>query len=339
VKYIRISQKLPWPCVRDESKPWGYNHLHSTPSGAWTHVFGSWDWSPARVIGIVPVEVDGSAHFKVPVDQTIYFQALDGNYLELRRMRSNVTFRNGEIRSCIGCHETKAIAPHSGQDGTSMALRRAASMPQAPAWGDRNPPSFDRDIQPVLDRHCVSCHGEKDPKGGLEFTARRVGDYPQSYRTLFGLKGNEPTPVVSEDAWKWLHPNEPAPPVNKEWYKLIEKNALPGQLVSLSNRFGGAEVTPTMEFGSSRSKLVLSLLNDPEHLKAVKMPREDWIALITWVDLNAPYFDTFADKEPTGPDGAARWVTVEFLDPWLAPPAGEWVWRDKTTVICRPNGN
>jgi hypothetical protein len=220
-----------------------------------------------------------------------------------------------------------------------MALRRTASMPKPPSWGDRNPPSFDRDIQPIFGRHCVSCHGEKDPKGNLEFTARRVGDYPQSYRTLFGLKGSEPTPVVSEDAWRWLHPKDPAPPTNKDWYKQIEKNALPGQLVILSNRFGGAEVTPAMEFGSARSKLILSLLNHPEHLKGVKMPPEDWIALTTWVDLNAPYFGEFADKEPTGPNGAARWVTVEFPDPWLVPPAGEWVWKDKTTVICKPSGN
>ncbi len=336
VRYIRICQKMPWPCVRDESKPWGYNHLHATPAGAWTHVFGSWDWSPARVIGIVPVEADGSAHFKAPVDQTVYFQALDENFLELRRMRSNVTFQKGEVRSCTGCHETQAIAPPStGWGATGIALRREASMPEAPAWGNRNLPNYERDLQPIFDRHCVSCHSEKDAKGGLDFSGRKVGDYAQSYRTIFGLKGNEPTPIVSEDAWRWLHPGEPAPPVNKDWYKLIEKNAAPGQLVVLSNRFGGAEVTPAMQFGSGRSKLILSLLNHPEHVKSVKLPRQDWIALTTWVDLNAPYFDTFADKNPTGPSKAARWVKVEFPDPWLAPPAGEWVWKDEQTVILK----
>ena len=37
-------------------------------------------------------------HFKVPADQTVYFHALDEDFLELRRMRSNVTFQAGEDR-------------------------------------------------------------------------------------------------------------------------------------------------------------------------------------------------------------------------------------------------
>ena len=78
---------------------------------AWDPVLGMWDWGTARVIGTVPVEDDGSAHFRVPADQTVYFQALDENFLELRRMRSNVTFVAGERRTCIGCHESKPIAP------------------------------------------------------------------------------------------------------------------------------------------------------------------------------------------------------------------------------------
>jgi hypothetical protein len=119
IKYLRISQKVPWPCVRDESKSCGFNDLHWMPA-AWDPVLGMWDWGAARVIGMVPVEEDGSAHFKVPADQTVYFQALDENYLELRRMRSNVTFRAGESRGCIGCHETRAVT--LPPDRTSLTL-------------------------------------------------------------------------------------------------------------------------------------------------------------------------------------------------------------------------
>ncbi|UCD52946.1 MAG: hypothetical protein JSW27_09965 [Phycisphaerales bacterium] len=43
VKYLRISQKVPWPCVRDGDKACGFNDLHWMPV-AWEPVLGMWDW-------------------------------------------------------------------------------------------------------------------------------------------------------------------------------------------------------------------------------------------------------------------------------------------------------
>jgi hypothetical protein len=318
--------------VREETKACGYNDLHATPSGAWTRIFGAWTWSPARVIGIVPVEEDGSAHFKVPADQPVYFHALDGDYLEVRRMRSNVTLRNGESRGCLGCHESRHITPRADPDWTGRALRREPSVPEPPAWGHRHLPNYVRDIQPIFDRHCVRCHGQKEPAGGLEFTSRRLGGYFQSYRTLFGVGPEETIPVSNEDAWRWRHPDRPCPPVDKAWYQRIEQNELPDQLVLLANRFGGAEVTAPYAFGSARSRLIRTLLDHPGHRKEVDMARGEWIALVTWVDLNAPYFSRFSNKDTTSGGSPAEWVEVRFPDPWITPPAGEWVWIDRKTV-------
>jgi hypothetical protein len=337
IKYLRISQKMPWPCVRDEKKACGYNDLHSSPSGAWTPMMGIWDWSPTRVIGTVPVEADGPASFKVPVDQPVYFHVLDANYLEVRRMRSNVTFQHGEYRGCIGCHESRGIAPPTTVGGSQpLAMGRVPSVPEAPSWGDRDPPGYERHIQPILDRHCAGCHGGKDPKGGLDFTSRRVGDYVQSYRTLFGVKPEAPTPVASADGWQWLHPTEPAPPFDKEFFKRVMQNEQPGQLVFLSNRLGGAEITPPLAFGSTRSPLLARLLDDKSPCKGIRANRDDWVALVTWVDLNAPYFDAYTNKEPSRNKEPVQWVRVTFPDPWQAPPAGEWVWKNPTTVVLRP---
>ena len=63
-------------------------------------------WAPVRVVGTVPVQDDGSAYFKVPVDTAVYFQALDENFMELQRERTFVNYLPGETRTCIGCHET-----------------------------------------------------------------------------------------------------------------------------------------------------------------------------------------------------------------------------------------
>jgi len=335
VKYLRISQHAPWPCVRDESKACKFNDLHYAAAGAWTPVFGAWAWSPARAIGIVPVEPDGSAYFKVPADQPVYFQALDANFLEVRRMRSNVTFRDGEYRGCVGCHETTEGTLTTGGRPMGSALARTPSTPEPPSWGDRIVPGYDLHIQPILDRHCTRCHKATKPAAGLDFTGRTVDHYPQGYRTMFGLAPTDPTPVASQDGWRWIYKTKRTH-FDRESLKKMARNEYPGQLVSISDRFSGPEVTRPFEFGSSRSKLIRTLLSPPAAMRAVRLPRDDWIALVTWVDFNAPYFDTYTDKDTVKKTGRARRVRVEFPDPWERAPAGEWVWKGEATVVLKP---
>lgn len=346
VKYLRISQKTPWPCVTDETKACGFNDLHWMPS-AWEPVLGMWDWGAARVIGTVPVEEDGSAHFKVPADQTVYFHALDENFIELRRMRSNVTFMAGETRSCIGCHESKTVVPTMSQSAVPLALRREPSIPVPPPWGDRRLPDYERDIQPIFSAHCASCHGQADPAGGLEFTARRIDGYMQSYRTLFGLEPNEPTPFARGYYATWF-PDRPAldretHDAAKDWLRNVPREPAEDQLVRLADYMGGAEVTDYLEFGSGASKLTLTLLEDDYHRRQVDVSSDEWQALVTWLDLNAQYWGTYVEKDrhyaSRRSDGEVvppRRVEAIFPDPWRRPPAGEWMWRDEQTVVMKP---
>ncbi len=370
IKYLRISQKVPWPCVQDESKSCGFNDLHWMPA-AWDPVLGMWDWGTARVIGIVPVEADGSAYFQVPADQPVYFQALDEHYLELRRMRSNVTIRAGESRGCIGCHESKAIAPPlqkgvrnllperpegcSAQkvpdtfvqrNGIPLAMLRAPSTPVPPPWGDRVVPDYERDIQPIFERHCIRCHGQEHPDGGLEFTSRRVDGYVQSYRTLFGLAARDPTPFA-KNYWSIWYPNEPplddeAASAAKTFLKNVLRDPPSSQLVALADYTGGAGVSQPLQFGSAKSKLTLTLRDDPKHVQEVKLSPDEWISLVTWVDLNAQYWGTFVEKDghyaSRKRDGQVvppRRVRVVFPDPWQRPPAGVWIWQDDETVALK----
>ena len=77
-------------------------------------------------------------------------------------MRSFISFQPGEVRGCVGCHESREEAPR--QDRIPLALRREPLDPVPPSWGER-PISFLRDIQPILDRHCVGCHSGLSPAG------------------------------------------------------------------------------------------------------------------------------------------------------------------------------
>jgi mono/diheme cytochrome c family protein len=146
------------------------------------------NWTPARVIGEVPVEADGSAHFIVPVDTPVYFQLLDENHMELRRMRSFISFQPGERRGCVGCHETRAeAAPVIGNHRFPLALAREPSVPKPPPWGDA-PISFLRDVQPVFDRHCTGCHGGLKPAGELDFSGGLTASNNRAYDTILAAK-------------------------------------------------------------------------------------------------------------------------------------------------------
>ncbi len=116
------------------------------------------------VIGTVPVEKDGSAHFIVPARKELFFQALDENGLAVTSMRSGTHFQPGERTMCQGCHEPKYGAAAAKTD--TRAMKRAASRP-TPGPDGTNPFSYPRLVQPVLDKHCVECHeknkAHKDP--------------------------------------------------------------------------------------------------------------------------------------------------------------------------------
>ena len=116
------------------------------------------------ILGTVPVEEDGSVHFKCPTGMAIYFQALDENGMMVQNMRSATYLHPGETLSCIGCHETKQSTPKN--TGAPLALKRAPSKIKPEATGSY-PLTFPRLVQPVLDKHCVACHDKESKAASL----------------------------------------------------------------------------------------------------------------------------------------------------------------------------
>jgi hypothetical protein len=114
------------------------------------------------VLGTVPVEADGSAHFVVPAGKEMFFQALDDKGLALQSMRSGTHFQPGETHACQGCHEPKHRAPITGRS-EPLAMRRAPSRLHPDVDGT-NPFSYARLVQPVLNKHCTDCHAKSRDK-------------------------------------------------------------------------------------------------------------------------------------------------------------------------------
>jgi len=175
IRYLRISQGLAWPYTIKGGGERYEPDVKSSPI----------NWTPTRVLGTVPVEPDGSAHFQVPADVAVYFQALDAGQMELRRMRSFISLQPGEQRSCSGCHETRGVAPASAR--VPLAVQRGPSPLTPPPWGDRAI-SFLRDVQPVLDRNCVSCHSGFAPAGGLDFSGGLTASRNRAWDTITGAR-------------------------------------------------------------------------------------------------------------------------------------------------------
>jgi predicted CXXCH cytochrome family protein len=114
---------------------------------------------PCRhVLGTVPVEEDGSAHFVAPANEELFFQALDQRGLAVQSMRSSTYLHEGERLVCHGCHAPAHRVPQP-MKGEPLALRRRPSRLQPDVDGS-NPFSYPRLVQPVLDQQCVKCHAE-----------------------------------------------------------------------------------------------------------------------------------------------------------------------------------
>jgi hypothetical protein len=111
------------------------------------------------VLGTVPVEGDGSACFYLPPGKSVCFQALDERGCAVQSMRSSTYVHSGEKLICMGCHEPKGRSPAPSPAGPPQAFRRDPSEIRPEAVGS-NPISFPRLVQPVLEKHCVTCHGQ-----------------------------------------------------------------------------------------------------------------------------------------------------------------------------------
>ena len=266
IKWLRINEAVPryWATGRR----WG----SALSSAGWKAAL----W-PRVSWGVVPVEEDGSAAFEVPADRNIFLQALDADFQEIQRERTYVNYRPGEVRSCIGCHgESGQTVPPAGSV-MPHALTRAPSVPQAQPCdlvehgGDGKAGQvihYPRDIQPIFDAKCVSCHGREEPAGALPLVGDLTTQYSISYETLAR--------------------RELAGPIIPEFTSFEEGDR---------GNHNGAYLPPC-SLGSPRSVL-LDVLTDPEHSAntgddhSTMLTAMEVMILARWIDSNYQFYGSY----------------------------------------------
>jgi hypothetical protein len=248
IEALRIVQLLP------KSTPYASNPQ-----------IGYGDQKSARaILGTVPVEEDGSAFFKLPVDTPVFFQAIDANGLAVQSMRSATYVHPGEQLLCHGCHDNRHSAPTRPKQYPTAMKRKPSEI--TPEVEGSKPFSFPRLVQPVLDKKCVTCHMKNFDKKAPDL--RRMD--PEADTTV------EPTKEL----------------IRLHWY-LSYHNLRPYASYFDSASFTTPRTIPG-QFGANASKLY-QMLKKGHH--GVKLSKDEMHRISLWLDSNADFFGSYENLE------------------------------------------
>ena len=167
IKKLLVLEQLPKPI--------------SFSGGMWPISVGG-TFTLSRVLGTVPVEPDGSADFEVPALRSLFLVALDENGLSVKRMQSFVSVQPGETTGCVGCHEQRLRPPSAATGKTAFLGHKPRKI--TPIDGVPDVLDFPRDVQPILDRHCLGCHNPDKPEGRVDLSGDHSPLFSQSYWTI-----------------------------------------------------------------------------------------------------------------------------------------------------------
>jgi hypothetical protein len=178
----------------------------------------------------------------------------------IHSMRSGTTVQPGETAGCVGCHDSRlqSVPSPSGNRPVPSALQRPPSRIE-PWYGPPRNFSYTVEVQPVWDEHCVSCHDYGKEAEELNLS----GDRGPAFNLSYSMLRSRSPPV-----WTSSQPDEEKP------------------LISAVGA-GPIREIPPYSWGSHRSRLV-DILRAGHY--DVKLNRGDFERIVTWIDLNTPYY-------------------------------------------------
>lgn len=279
VKFIRVLEQVPrsWSA----RKSWGEDHEGTTHAHS---AVSNGSLSIKLQLGVIPVEEDGSASFYVPANRAIYFQALDAQYRSIQTERTYVNYKPGEQRACVGCHETQSDAPSASNVATPIALTKDPVFMQAQA--DQSDAEFsfdyDRQIQPIWDARCISCHNGAEGSPTPDMRGTPKGNYSVSYWNLVNL-GNTNVQLLGNRATR----NEDAASNGIEFIPSYQTGTLSsplGMWLFGENRLNDAPQQVQDE---------LQKLFEVHAEANVQLSEQEKLLVANWLDVNVPYHPSY----------------------------------------------
>ena len=232
---------------------------------------GRASWDLKKIWGVADVHPDGSAFFRVPARKPLYFQALNEKGQVVQTMRSWSTLQPGETQSCVGCHEHKNTVPVSAF-GMSMAMKAGVQELRAEDELGVRAFSYMNEIQPIWDKHCISCHDGVKHKMSLKGDLKQYDlESRRNFATSY-LQLTHTRPQYQKD--KTLTGNPFHPEVN--W---IDAMSEPTMLKPYHAGSATSNIIRRMESGHGGTKV-----SDAE-IRRVSM----------WIDLLVPFVGDFRE--------------------------------------------
>ena len=232
-------------------------------------------WDVKRVLGTTPVYDDGSAMFTVPARTPVYFQLLDEKNHVVQTMRTWSTLQPGETFSCVGCHERKSdvSAPKSK---VAMALCQGA-RPLEPFYGPPRGFSFPKEIQPILNKHCIRCHNDRSavPQGGK----KKVAAVPKGAKKAFSMLDERTEDKGSKRMWS-------------DSYLALTQCGKPNRIVNWLNAQSIPPMIPPYFAGAAKSELMTMLEKGHNN---VNLSREEMDKIACWIDLLVPFCGDYVE--------------------------------------------
>jgi len=186
VKFVRVIEGVPAlfkPADRDGS---------GTGQAEAGKTFGA-----RRLLGIAPVEDDGSFHIRIPAEIPITFQLLDENYIARRTQKAWTWVMGNENRGCIGCHEDRELSPPNVM--VDAVVKPAVELTLPPAR--RRTVDYRNQISSIVADKCAvtGCHADGQATPDLAGSRQVDGSDTSVYENLL-------VPIHGRDNEKYVIP-------------------------------------------------------------------------------------------------------------------------------------
>lgn len=250
IRRVRVLEGVPVHSIQQRIRVDGFSF-----AGLGANQYTGTRYAARRILGIAPVDHDGSFHIEVPAHTPFTFQLLDKNGIAVETQHTWTWVHPRESRGCIGCHEDRELSP---QNKLVTAITKPA-VPLTLPPERRRTVDFVHEISPIVENKCsgIQCHSP----GGVQ---------PElDVRSLVELRGDS---ALFSSAYVNL--------LNRRDSGLDRPYVIPGQA-------GNSPLILRMlgEIGSDRPN-ACPIGNGPSDRKLTNLEKTLWLE---WVDLGASW--------------------------------------------------